>query len=64
MGNGTQELYSIVVQNIETMEVDKTFIWLNKKDAKIMKKRTNEVVYKIYQNNQLHQWKLVELNKK
>lgn len=64
MGNGTQELYSIVVQNTETNEIEKSFIWLNKRDAKNMQKRTNEIVYAFYEKTKFIEWKLVELNKK
>lgn len=64
MGNGTQELYSIIIQNIETNEIEKSFIWLNKRDAKKMQEKTNEIVYSYNEKNKFIEWKLVELNKK
>lgn len=64
MGNGTQELYSIIIQNTETNEVEKSFIWLNKRDAKKMQEKTNEIVYSYNEKNKFVEWKLVELNKK
>jgi hypothetical protein len=60
MANGNHTMYSITLQNIETQEIDNSFIFLNKLDAIRMSKRINEVVYKITTENKLNEWKLVE----
>jgi uncharacterized protein YrzB (UPF0473 family) len=60
MANGNHEMYAIILQNIETNEVDKSYIFLNKNEAKKMSKRIDEIVYKNFSGNKLNEWKLVE----
>jgi hypothetical protein len=60
MANGNHTMYAITLQNIETQEIDNSFIFLNKLDAIRMSKRINEIVYKTTTGNKLNEWKLVE----
>lgn len=60
MANGTHEIYAITLQNIETKEIDKSYIFLNKLDARKMLNQIDEIVYQTFTGNKLNQWKLVE----
>ena len=60
MANGNHTMYSITLQNIETKEIEKSYIFLNKLDAKKMFNQVDEIVYQTFTGNKLNQWKLVE----
>ena len=63
MGYALEELFVIILENIETKEVDKSYVFLNKTEAKKMFKQIDEIVYQTFTGNTLNQWKLVELIK-
>jgi hypothetical protein len=63
MAYALEELFVIVLENIETKEVDKSYVFLNKTEAKKMFKQIDEIVYQTFTGNTLNQWKLVELKK-
>lgn len=58
-----QEMYAITLQNIDTKEIDKSYIFLYSLEARKMSKQIDEIVYQTFTNNTLNQWKLVEIKK-
>jgi len=63
MAYALEELFVIILENIKTKEIDKSYVFLNKTEAKKMFKQLDEIVYQTFTGNTLNQWKLVELKK-